>query len=45
MRGYEDNEIIGIKISKEEDKDTILQLYLLLNPYYTGNDISDTHKE
>lgn len=45
MRGYEDNEVIGVKLSKEEDKDTVLQLYLLLNPYYTRDDVSDTHKQ
>ena len=33
MRGYEDNDVIGIKLSKEEDKDTVLQLYLFLNPH------------
>ena len=33
MRGYEDNDVIGLKLIKEEDKDTVLQLYLLLNPH------------
>ena len=33
MRGYEDNDVIGLKLTKEEDKDTVLQLYLLLNPH------------
>lgn len=45
MRGYEDNDVIGLKLTKEEDKDTVLQLYLFLNPYYTKDEISDTHKE
>lgn len=34
MRGYEDNDVIGVKLTKEEDKDTVLQLYLLLNPRF-----------
>ena len=33
MRGYEDNDVIGLKLTKEEDKDTVLQLYLFLNPH------------
>ena len=33
MRGYEDNDVIGLKLTKEEDKNTVLQLYLLLNPH------------
>lgn len=33
MRGYEDNDVIGLKLSKEEDKDTVLQLYLFINPH------------
>ena len=33
MGGYEDNDVIGLKLTKEEDKDTVLQLYLLLNPH------------
>ena len=33
MRGYEDNDVIGLKLTKEEDKNTVLQLYLFLNPH------------
>ena len=44
MGGYEDNDVIGLKLTKEEDKDTVLQLYLFLNPHYT-NDSSDTYKK
>lgn len=45
MRGYEDNDVIAVKLTKEEDKDTVLQLYLLLNPYYTRDDINDNQKK
>lgn len=45
MRGYEDNDVIGLKLTKEEDKDTVLQLYLFLNPYYIKEEVSDKHKE
>ena len=45
MRGYEDNDVIGVKLTKEEDKDTVLQLYLFLNPYYTKGEVSDTRKQ
>lgn len=43
MRGYEDNYVIGVKLTKEEDKDTILQLYLFLNPYLL--DENDNYKK
>ena len=33
MRGYKANDVIGVKFTKEEDKDTVLQLYLFLNPH------------
>lgn len=33
MGGYKDNDVIGVKLTKEEDKDTVLQLYLFLNPH------------
>ena len=33
MRGYKDNDVIGVKLTKEEDKNTVLQLYLFLNPH------------
>lgn len=45
MGGYEDNDVIAVKLTKEEDKDTVLQLYLLLHPYYIKDDISDSHKK
>jgi len=45
MRGYEDNEVVGVKLTKEEDKDTVLQLYLFLNPYYTKDNISKERKQ
>ena len=38
MRGYEDNDVIGVKLTKEEDKDTVLQLYLMLNPHLLKED-------
>lgn len=41
MRGYEDSDVIGVKLSKEEDKNTVLQLFLFLNPYYTQDDRAD----
>lgn len=44
MRGYDDNDVIGIKLTKKEDKDTVLQLFFLLNPYYTKDELSDTAK-
>jgi len=43
MRGYEDNDVIGLKLTKEEDKDTVLQLYLLLNPHLLND--SERYKE
>jgi len=43
MTGYEDNDVIGIKLTKEEDKDTVLQLYLLLNPHLLND--SERYKE
>jgi hypothetical protein len=43
MRGYEDNDVIGLKLSKEEDKDTVLQLYLFLNPHLLND--SERYKE
>ena len=45
MGGYEDNDVIGVKLTKEEDKDTVLQLYLFLNPYYTKDEISEARKQ
>lgn len=44
MRGYEDNDVIGVKLTKEEDKDTVLQLYLFLNPHYNDS-TCDTYKK
>lgn len=38
MRGYEDNDVIGVKLIKEEDKDTVLQLYLMLNSHLLKED-------
>jgi hypothetical protein len=43
MRGYEDNDVIGVKLTKEEDKDTVLQLYLFLNPHLLNE--SERYKE
>ena len=43
MRGYEDNDVIGLKLTKEEDKDTVLQLYLFLNPHLLND--SERYKE
>jgi hypothetical protein len=43
MRGYEDNDVIGIKLTKEEDKDTVLQFYLFLNPHLLNE--SERYKE
>lgn len=43
MRGYEDNDVIGVKLTKEEDKDTVLQLYLFLNPHLLND--SERYKE
>lgn len=43
MRGYEENDVIGLKLSKEEDKDTVLQLYLFLNPHLLND--SERYKE
>lgn len=43
MRGYEDNDVIGVKLTKEEDKDTVLQLYLFLNPHLLNE--SEKYKE
>ena len=45
MRGYEDNDVIGLKLTKEEDKDTVLQLYFLIYPYYLREDANDSQKE
>ena len=38
MKGYDDNDVIGLKLAKEEDKDTVLQLYLLQNPQLLDED-------
>ena len=43
MRGYEDNDVIGVKLTKEEDKDTVLQLYLFLNPHLLSE--SESYKK
>jgi hypothetical protein len=43
MRGYEDNDVIGVKLTKEEDKDTVLQLYLFLNPHLSEE--KETYKK
>ena len=43
MRGYEGNDVIGVKLTKEEDKDTVLQLYLFLNPHLLND--SERYKE
>lgn len=43
MRGYEDNDVIGVKLTKEEDKDTVLQFYLFLNPHLLNE--SERYKE
>lgn len=43
MCGYEDNDVIGVKLTKEEDKDTVLQFYLLLNPHLLNK--SERYKE
>ena len=43
MRGYKDNDVIGVKLTKEEDKDTVLQLYLFLNPHLLND--SERYKE
>lgn len=43
MRGYEDNDVIGVKLTKEEDKDTVLQFYLFLNPHLLNE--SEKYKE
>lgn len=38
MGGYEDNEIIGVKVESETDINTIIQTYLVMYPYYTKDD-------
>lgn len=45
MRGYDDSDVIGIKLAKKEDKDTVLQLFLFMYPYYAKDDLNDALKK
>lgn len=45
MRGCDDHRVIGLRLAKKGDADTVMQLFLLLNPYYKDNASNDYYKK
>ena len=43
--GYDDNTVYAVKFESEADVDTLMQLYLLDNPYMTGDEYKDHMNE